>query len=163
MAILNIVKEPDELLRKRSKEVTEFSARLHQLLDDMRETMQAAPGVGIAAVQVGTLYRACLVETKENGVVELINAVITDSSDLREFQVGCLSVPGKRGIVIYPHKVTVRAQDRTGKGFTMDFTERDAVCACHELDHFDGVLYIDKLVAPVEADTDSEPESESGE
>jgi len=162
MAILNIVKEPDELLRKRSKEVTEFNSRLNQLLDDMRETMVAAPGVGIAAVQVGTLYRACLVESKEHGVVELINAVITKSDDFKEFQVGCLSVPGRRGVVIYPHKVTVRAQDRNGKEFTMDFTERDAVCACHELDHFDGVLFVDKLVENTELESEDE-ESESEE
>ena len=146
MAILNIIKEPDETLRKRSKDVTEFNPRLHQLLDDMRETMLAAPGVGIAAVQVGVLYRACLVETKD-GIVELVNPVIVSASpETKDDEEGCLSVADRRGTVSRPQHVTVSARDRNGMHFTREFSGREAVCACHELDHLDGVLFIDKLV-----------------
>jgi len=144
MAKLNIIKEPNEILRKRSKEVTEFGARLHQLLDDMRDTMHAA-GIGIAAVQVGILYRACLVDT-EGGIVELVNPAILKATGEKVGDECCLSVEGRRGDVKRTTHVTVRAQDRNGKFFEREFTSRDAVCVCHEIDHLDGVLFTDKVV-----------------
>jgi len=146
MAKLTIVKEPNEILRKRSKEVTEFGARLHQLLDDLRDTMISATGVGIAAVQVGILYRVCLVNTDESGIVELVNPVITKVKGKNVGEEGCLSVPGKHDLVMRPTQVSVRAQDRNGKVFTREFVGREAVCVCHELDHMDGVLFMDKVV-----------------
>lgn len=145
MARLNIIKEPNEVLRKKSKEVTEFGARLHQLLDDMRETMVKAAGVGIAAVQVGILYRACLVDTDSSGIIELINPVFLNQVGMHEGEEGCLSVDGQRGVVARPSRVTVRAQDRWGKFFDHEFFGRDAVCACHEIDHLDGILFTDKF------------------
>lgn len=145
MAKLNILKEPNEALRKKAKEVTEFGARLNQLLDDMLETMRAYYGVGIAAVQVGVLYRACLVDTEENGAVELINPVILKASSIREGEEGCLSIDGRRGMVLRPNYVSVRAQDRRGNFFEREFSGRSAICVCHELDHLDGILFIDKL------------------
>jgi peptide deformylase len=145
MAKLIIIKEPDEVLRKRSKEETEFGPRLHQILDDMAETMHAATGIGIAGAQVGILYRVCLIETEENGIVELVNPIIVKASNVREGDEGCLSVDGRRGMVLRPTQITVRAQDRNGRFITHEFSGRDAVCACHEIDHLDGVLFIDKV------------------
>jgi len=145
MAKLTIIKEPNEVLRKRSKEVTEFGARLHQLLDDMRDTMISAAGVGIAAVQVGILYRVCLVNTEESGIVELINPAVVKVNGQEAGEEGCLSVPGQHGVVSRPTHVTVRAQDRNGKFFEYEFAGRAAVCVCHEMDHLDGVLFIDKV------------------
>lgn len=146
MAKLNIIKEPNDVLKKKSKEVTEFSARLHQLLDDMRETMVKAAGIGIAAVQVGILYRACLVDTDSTGIVELINPVFLNQVGMHEGEEGCLSVDGRRGLVARPLRVTVRAQDRSGKFFDHEFYGRDAVCACHEIDHLDGILFTEKVI-----------------
>jgi len=145
MAKRTIIKEPNEVLRKRSKEVTEFGARLHQLLDDMRDTMYATAGVGIAAVQVGILFRACLVTTDDKGIIELVNPVLIKAMGKKSGEEGCLSVPNHHGMIIRPTKVTVRAQDRNGEYFEHTFEGRGAVCVCHELDHLDGVLFIDRL------------------
>jgi len=148
MAKLNIIKEPNEVLRKKSKQVTEFNARLHQLLDDMHETMIKAMGVGIAAVQVGVLYRVCLVDSEtDESVVELINPVILKATSIREGEEACLSVPGQKGMVLRPTYLKVSAQDRYGKPFVKEFYGRDAVCASHEIDHLDGVLFVDKMEA----------------
>jgi peptide deformylase len=147
MAILNILTGPNnDGLRKRAKVVTEFDARLCQLLDDMAETMYRAGGVGIAATQVGVLYRACLVYVDGVGVVELVNPEIIKATGKKVGDEGCLSVPNERGMVERPTKVVVRAQDRFGKEFTFEFTGRGAVCMCHEIDHLDGVLFVDKVV-----------------
>jgi len=160
VAILRITTDA-EFLRKKSKPVTEFNARLHQLLDDMRDTLEDAWGLGLAAVQVGVLYRVCLVRCEKssppnggvdahgaqtaNGVVELINPEIIACSSEKPGEEGCLSVPDAGyHTVIRPHKVTVRAQDRNGKTFTRDFEKISAVCACHEIDHMDGILFTDK-------------------
>jgi len=145
MAKRNIIKEPNEILRKRSKGVTEFDTRLHQLLDDLRDTMQSAAGVGIAGVQVGILYRVCLVNTEDKGIIELVNPVIIKATGKKSGEEGCLSVPGHHGMLARPTKVTVRAQDRNGKFFEHTFVDRSAVCVCHELDHLDGVLFVDRL------------------
>lgn len=124
--------------------MTEFNARLHQILDDLADTMRAEGGVGIAGAQVGILFRVCLVSSSD-GHVELVNPVITKSGNIKEGEEGCLSVEGRNGMVLRPMHVSVRAQDRDGRSFTRDFKGRDAVCVCHELDHLDGVLFIDKL------------------
>ena len=143
MAKLKIVIEPNELLRKRSKEVTDFSSRLHELLDDMAETMRSG-GVGIAAVQVGVLWRACIVDAND-GVCELVNPVIVSSGKQKSGEEGCLSIPHVSGNVMRPQEVTVNFFDRNGEAQTKTFKGRDAVCACHELDHLDGILFTDKI------------------
>jgi len=148
MAKLTIIKEPNEILRKRSKEVTEFGPRLHQLLDDLKDTMQAAAGVGIAAVQVGILFRVCLVNTDDFGIVELVNPSLVKAMGKKSGEEGCLSVPNHHGMIIRPTKVTVRAQDRNGISFEHTFEGRSAVCVSHELDHLDGVLFVDRLTRP---------------
>lgn len=146
MAILKVITEPNEILRKRSKEVTDFSARLCELLDDMAETMNVYGGVGIAAVQVGVLWRACLVDT-DDGICELINPVILASKKPKHSDEGCLSVPNEHRSILRPQEVTVKAQGRSGKCFERMFFGREAVCACHEIDHLDGILFIDKREA----------------
>ena len=144
MATLNIITQPNEILRKRSKEVTDFSSRLHELLDDMAETMRAREGLGIAAVQVGILWRACIVDSAD-GLVELDNPVIIPQSKPKKGDEGCLSVPGARGGVSRSQEITVRAQDRHGKPFERKFTGMEAVCVGHEIDHFDGILFTDRV------------------
>ena len=145
MAKLNVVKDPNPILRKRSKDVTDFGVRLHQLLDDMHDTMRANPAVGIAAVQVGILWRVCLVDTDGDGIVELVNPSLLKSSGKKIGDEGCLSVEGRRGNVARAQRVTVRARDRNGKFFEREFYGRDAVVVCHELDHLDGILFTDKV------------------
>lgn len=145
MAKRRIIKEPNEILRKRSKEVTEFSTALSELLDDMHDTLKSSNGVGIAAVQVGVLYRAVLVETSD-GVLELINPVIEEQQKTyKSGEEGCLSVPNVRGNVKRSQRVVVKAQSRTGEFFTRSFTGREAVCVLHELDHLDGILFTDRM------------------
>jgi peptide deformylase len=146
MAKLQIITEPNDFLRRRSKPVTDFGPRLHVLLGDMRDTMTAAAGVGIAAVQVGALYRAALVETAADGIVELINPEIVESANPKVNDEACLSVPRGRGNVMRPQYVRVASVDRNGNPQMHEFKGREAVCACHEIDHMDGVLFIDKVI-----------------
>ena len=143
MAKRIIMKEPNEILRTKSKPVTEFSASLHELLEDLRDTLKANHGVGIAAVQVGMLYRVALVETSD-GILELINPVLLESKNDKNGEEGCLSVPG-RGSVRRAQHIVIKAQDRHGEFFTRTFTGREAVCALHELDHINGILFTDHL------------------
>ncbi len=145
MAILNIVRRKDneEFLRKRSREVTEITPRILTLLDDMVETMRSANGCGLAAVQVGVLRRVVVIETEE-GLFELINPKIIAMSGEQEGQEGCLSLPGEWGTVKRPMHVTVRALNRQGEEFEVTGHELLARAFCHELDHLDGKLYIDK-------------------
>ena len=145
MAILNIVKEGDETLRKRCRPVTEITPRIIRLLDDMVETLKDADGAGLAAPQVGILRRIAVCDT-ENGIVELINPEIVEVEGKQNELEGCLSVPGIWGITDRPKKVTVKATDRHGKEFTVTGEDLDARCFCHELDHLDGVLFTDKAV-----------------
>lgn len=145
MARLNIVKSDNPLIRKRSKDVDDFSPHLHELLDNMQETMLHANGVGIAGVQVGVLYRMAVLLTDEYGIVEIINPVIKVAKQPKVGTEGCLSCPGINGRVRRPHFVTVDYLDRYGKPQTKTFRGRDAVCCSHEMDHMDGVLFIDKL------------------
>ena len=143
MAKLNIVKVGDEILRKKSRPVTEITPRILQLLDDMKDTLHSANGCGLAAVQVGVLRRIVLVETEPGELFEMINPEIISAEGEQEDLEGCLSVPGKYGITKRPMTVTVRAMDRNGKTFEVTGSELMARAFCHELDHLDGVLYID--------------------
>jgi len=143
MAVLKIVKEGDELLRKKSRPVEKITPRILQLLDDMKDTLHAANGCGLAAVQVGVLRRIVLVETEPGELIEMINPEITYKDGEQQDVEGCLSVPGKYGITTRPMTVTVRAMNRNGEVFEITGTELKARAFCHELDHLDGVLYID--------------------
>ena len=142
--IRKIVKLGDEVLRKQSKPMQKFDLRLWLLLRDMAETMYKAEGVGLAAPQVGILRRVVVIDIGE-GLVELINPEIIAMEGEQVGQEGCLSVPGRRGVVIRPNKVTVRAQDRNGKHFELTGEGFMALAICHELDHLDGVIYVDKM------------------
>jgi peptide deformylase len=150
MALRHIVTQEDKILHKVCREQVKFDERLHQLLDDMAETLENANGVGLAAPQVGILRRVVLVietnveEEEDEEILELINPVIISSEGEQVGAEGCLSVPGEYGIVRRPSCVTVRAQDRDGKWFEYTGTGLTARCICHELDHLDGHLFTEK-------------------
>lgn len=144
MAKLQIVKEGDEMLRKISRPVTEITPRITTLLSDMTETMRAANGCGLAAVQVGVLRRIVVIEVEEGKVLELINPEIIEARGEQEEAEGCLSVPGKWGITHRPAYVKVRALNRRGETVEYEGTELLARAFCHELDHLDGKLFTDK-------------------
>lgn len=141
MAIRRIVERGDPILEKPCRPVTEFNARLHTLLDDMAETLEEAGGVGLAAPQVGILRRVCIVEDSEGEVIELVNPVIVASEGEQTGLEGCLSIPGRYGIVTRPYLVRVRAQDRDGAFFEIEDEDLTARCFCHEIEHLDGHLY----------------------
>ncbi|MCC8356737.1 MAG: peptide deformylase [Oscillospiraceae bacterium] len=149
MALRNILKEGDETLSKRCRPVTDFNDRLHQLLDDMAETLTAAEGVGLAAPQVGILRRAVLVletnvpEGESEKLIELINPEILSSDGEQEGPEGCLSVPGVYGWVKRPDHVRVRAQDRFGEFFEIEGYGLTARAFCHEVDHLDGHVFLE--------------------
>ena len=143
MAILNILKEGDETLRKKCRKVEEITPRILQLLDDMHDTLEKAQGVGLAAPQVGILRRIVIVEIDDKKY-EMINPEIVATKGKQEEIEACLSVPEKYGSVVRPSWVKVRATDRYGKEFEAEGTGLMARCFCHELDHLDGILYIDK-------------------
>ena len=144
MALRNIVKKGDPSLYKKSREVTAFNARLHTLLDDMRETLEHANGAGLAAPQVGVLRRAVLVVDSsgdEDVYIELVNPRIVERDGEQEGLEGCLSIPGAWGIVKRPNHVRIQAQDRYGQPFEVEGEGFTARAFCHELDHLDGILY----------------------
>lgn len=143
MAFREIVKEGDALLREKSKEVTKFDRKLGELLDDMWETMHKENGVGLAGPQIGVLKRIVVIEINKL-CFEMINPVITEQKGEIIGTEGCLSVPGKYGEVKRPQQVTVKAQDRRGNYYTLTCENWLARCVCHETDHLDGILYIDK-------------------
>ena len=143
MALRNILKEGDERLRKKSRPVTDFNERLWTLLDDMYETMKDG-GVGIAAPQVGVLRRAVVIDVGE-GKHELVNPVIVEQSGDQCGGEGCLSIPGQYGLVHRPAQLRIKAQDRYGKPFELEAEGYFAVAVCHEVDHLDGILFIDKV------------------
>lgn len=145
MAIRNIVTEGDSVLRKTCRSVLNFDERLAQLLDDMKETMYKAEGVGLAAPQVGILRRVCVVDVGD-GIIELVNPVIESEEGVQEGSEGCLSLPGKSAVVRRPMKVSVRAQDRNGNTFTVTGEGLKARAFCHEIDHLNGILYVDKAI-----------------
>ena len=142
MAIRNIVKIGDDVLRKVCRSQLTFDEKLHTVLDDMAETMYKAEGVGLAAPQIGILRRYCVVDVGD-GLIELINPEIIEVSGEQEGQEGCLSVPGRWGIVKRPNYVKLRAQNRKGQWRLYEGTELKARCFCHEIDHLDGTLYIE--------------------
>ena len=143
MAILHIVTEKDPVLRKRSREVTEITPRVLRLLDDMKDTLHKAEGVGLAAVQVGVLRRIVLVETEEGKLYEMINPEIIAREGEQHDLEGCLSVPEVWGITTRPMTVTVRYTDRDGQTVEATGSELTARAFCHELDHLDGILFTD--------------------
>ena len=144
MAIRNIVKLGDDVLRKICRTQLSFDEKLATILDDMRDTMYKAEGVGLAAPQIGILRRFCIIDVGD-GILELINPVITEKSGSQIDREGCLSVPDRFEEVERPMYVTVRAQDRNGNNFTIKAEGFKARALCHEIDHLDGVLYIDRL------------------
>lgn len=150
MAIRNVITNEfeNETLRKKSKKVQKFDESLWELLDDMKETMRKNNGVGIAAVQVGVLKRAVIVEPN-NMFLELINPEIISKSGEDTDVEGCLSVSKKQGLVKRPMTVTVKAQDRYGYDFTITGEKYLARVLCHELDHLDGILFVDKMIKEV--------------
>lgn len=149
MAIRNILIEgEDELLRKRSRVVEKFDKRLWTLLDDMAETMYAADGAGLAAPQVGVLKRAVVIDVGE-GLIEMINPEIIWQEGSVVRAEGCLSVPGRRGTVERPERLRMRYQDRKGKVHEMDGEGFLGMAMCHERDHLDGIVYIDKMIEDV--------------
>lgn len=145
MAIRKIITEGDETLRKISKSVIDFDDRLGLLLDDMKDTMYKNEGAGLSAVQVGVLKRAFVMHAGKNGYKECINPEILKQEGINKVKVeGCLSVPGKCGYVERPDKVWVSYQDRKGTKISKKLTGFEAKCFCHEFDHLNGILYIDK-------------------
>lgn len=159
MALRNIVKDGDPILLKKCRAVDKFDDRLHQLLDDMKETLDEANGVGLAAPQVGILKRICIVQVEEDSeVIEMINPEIIESSGSQVGAEGCLSFPGLYGLVDRPMKVKVKAQDRYGNWYEK---EGEGLCArafCHEIDHLDGVIYKAHVIRML-----TQEELESGE
>ena len=141
MALRNIVTVGDSVLSKTCRPVTKFDRRLHILMDDMIDTLVDSGGVGLAAPQVGVLRRVVVVDTGDDGILELVNPEIVETSGSQTGLEGCLSVPGKYGIVTRPNVVKVRAQDRFGEWFEAEGEELIARCFCHELAHLDGQLY----------------------
>ena len=146
MALRKIVVQGEDCLNKVCRPVTEFNSRLHLLMDDLLDTLSEAGGAGLAAPQVGVLRRACVVmddDTEE--YIELINPSIIAQSGEQTGPEGCLSVPGKWGLVTRPNYVRVRAQDRDGKWFEVEGEGLTARCYCHELEHLDGHLYTEHI------------------
>ena len=142
MALRNILTEGNPTLYKKSRPVVKFDDRLHLLLDDMKETLLDAEGVGLAAPQVGILRRVCLVLDEANECyLELVNPEIIKTEGKQSGLEGCLSVPGKYGVVKRPNVVKIRAQDRNGEWFEAEGEELIARCFCHEYAHLDGQLY----------------------
>ena len=147
MAKRKIITDKDRTLRQTSRPVERVTPRIQQLLDDMLETMRAADGVGLAAPQVGVLRRLVVIEVEEDHPIFLINPEIIYEAGEQEGPEGCLSIPGRSGIVRRPMKVTVRATGRDGKAFEMTGEGLLARAFCHEIDHLDGKLYTDIAIS----------------
>ena len=143
MGLRKILTDKDPALHKVCKPVEVFDNKLHKLLDDMHDTLIESGGVGLAAPQVGILRRVFLVDVgaEENEIVEFINPEIIETDGEQVGPEGCLSVPGKYGLVKRPYYAKVRAQDRNGEWFEAEGEELIARCFCHELDHLDGIVY----------------------
>lgn len=161
MALRTIITEGDPVLAKICRPVEKFDDRLHTLLDDMKETLAVSNGVGLAAPQIGILRRVALVMDADENVIELINPTIIKEEGEQTGLEGCLSVPGKYGVVTRPMYVTVQAQDRNGNTFEVSGEELTARCFCHELEHLDGHLFVERaeeLYTPEELDAMAEEE-----
>ena len=163
MARRNILTKEEPGLYKKCRPVTEFNSRLHQLLDDMRDTLSNQNGVGLAAPQVGVLRRAVIVletnvpEEKDEYIIELVNPEIIEADGEQNGAEGCLSVPGEYGLVKRPMHVRVRAQDRNGEFFEVEGEGLTARCFCHEIDHLEGIIFTSKCERML-----TEEEMESG-
>ena len=144
MGLRKILTDKDPALHKVCKPVENFDRKLHKLLDDMTETMLDANGVGLAAPQVGILRRVVVVDTGE-GILELVNPTLVETDGEQMGAEGCLSVPGKYGLVKRPYYAKVRAQDRDGNWFEAEGEELIGRCFCHELDHLDGIVYTEVM------------------
>ena len=156
MGLRKILTDKEPALHKVCKPVTAFDSKLHKLLDDMAETMADANGVGLAAPQVGILRRVVVVDTGEE-VLELINPSLVETDGEQIGPEGCLSVPGKYGLVKRPYTAKVRAQDRDGEWFEVEGEDLIARCFCHELDHLDGIVYtevMDRFLTEEELEAD---------
>ncbi len=148
MAIRKILTQGEEALQKRCRPVTNFDDRLHKLLDDMTETLTASGGVGLAAPQIGVLRRVVLVldiNQEPEELIELINPEVIEMNELQEVVEGCLSAPGVYGYVPRPTWAKIRAQDRFGNWFEREGVEITAQCFCHETEHLDGHLFLEKV------------------
>ena len=158
MGLRKILTDAEPALHKVCKPVEKFDRRLHTLLEDMKETLIDSGGVGLAAPQVGILRRVVLVDTGEE-ILELINPSLLATDGEQVGPEGCLSVPGKYGLVKRPYWAKVRAQDRNGNWFEAEGEELIARCFCHELDHLDGIIYtevMERLLTPEELEFDEE-------
>ena len=158
MGIRKILTDKDPALHKVCRPVENFDRKLHKLLDDMKETLEEANGVGLAAPQVGILRRVVIVDTGEE-VLELVNPELLETDGEQEGPEGCLSVPGKYGLVKRPYYAKVRAQDRNGNWFEAEGEELIGRGFCHEIDHLDGILYtqvMDRFLTEEELQYDEE-------
>ena len=144
MGLRKILTTKDPALHKTCKVVEKFDSKLHKLLDDMRDTLLDSGGVGLAAPQVGILRRVVLVDTGDE-ILELINPSLLETDGEQVGAEGCLSVPGKYGLVKRPYYAKVRAQDRNGEWYEVEGEELIARCFCHELDHLDGIIYTEVM------------------
>ena len=144
MGIRKILTDKDPALHKVCRPVEKFDWRLHKLLDDMADTLAEANGVGLAAPQIGILRRVVIVDTGED-ILELVNPVMLETDGEQVGPEGCLSVPGKYGLVKRPYYAKVRAQDRFGEWYEAEGEELTARCFCHELDHLDGIIYTEVM------------------
>lgn len=157
MALRKIREIGDPCLNKKCRDVEVFDSKLHALLDDMKETMILANGVGLAAPQVGILRKVVVIDLgEEGGILELINPVITSTEGSYIDVEGCLSVPGKAGEVERPLKATVEAFNRNGEKFEFTGEGLYARCICHECDHLDGKLYVDKVIRFIDPEYEEE-------
>lgn len=157
MAIRNIRTEEDTILRKKSRKVENIDDRVIQLLDDMADTMYNADGVGLAAVQVGVLRRIVIVDVGD-GLLELINPEIIEEEGIQCTVEGCLSLPGKQSYTMRPMTVKVKAQNRDGNWCVYKGTGLKAKAFCHEIDHLDGIIYVDKNATKEEIELYAEKE-----
>ena len=158
MGLRKILTDKDPALHKVCKPVTAFDKKLHKLLDDMAETLEEANGVGLAAPQVGILRRVVIVDTGEE-ILELVNPILIETDGEQEGIEGCLSVPGRYGLVKRPMYAKVRAQDRFGDWYEAEGEELIARCFCHELDHLDGIVYtqvMDRFLTEEELEAEME-------
>ena len=146
MAIRNIRKEGDEILRVKCKTVREINDGIRRLIEDMFETMYATDGVGLAAPQIGIVRQIVVIDDRNGGIFTLINPKITKEEGEQESCEGFLSLPGYRGTVKRPQKVTVEALDADGNAITIEAEDFLAVIMCHEIDHLSGILYKDKAI-----------------
>lgn len=165
MALRKILTDQDPVLKKTSRPVSNFDSRLHELIDDLKETLEDSGGAGLASPQVGILRRCVIVVDDNDEMLELVNPEIIERSDeIQDGLEGCLSVPGKWGMVKRPMHVKVRAQDRTGEFFEAEGTGLVARCFCHEIDHLDGHLFTElaeQLFTQRELDEMMEAEEEN--